>query len=53
MTVLAFAHYAWHDGRLAFHALGVLALRGEEIAELTFFRSPETLALFGLPETVH
>jgi RNA polymerase sigma-70 factor (ECF subfamily) len=49
---LAFAHYAWHDGVFAAHALGVLALRGEQIADLTFWRSPDAFAQFGLPPTL-
>jgi RNA polymerase sigma-70 factor (ECF subfamily) len=49
---LAFAHYAWKDGVFAAHALGVLALRGEQIADLTFWRSPDAFAQFGLPPTL-
>jgi RNA polymerase sigma-70 factor, ECF subfamily len=49
---LAFAHYAWKDDRFVAHALGVLAFRGEQIADLTFFRSSDTFALFGLPPTL-
>jgi RNA polymerase sigma-70 factor, ECF subfamily len=50
---LAFAHYAsMHDGPFTLHAVGVVGLRGAQIAELTYFRSPDVLARFGLPETV-
>jgi len=49
---LAFAHYAWKDDRFVAHALGVLTLRGERIADLTFFRSSDTFAPFGLPPTL-
>jgi RNA polymerase sigma-70 factor (ECF subfamily) len=49
---LAFAHYAGRDEPLTAHAIGVLTLRGTEIAELTFFRSPAVFAHFGLPESV-
>jgi len=49
---LAFAHYTWREDRFTGHAIGILTLRGAEIAELTFFRSPEVLARFGLPETL-
>jgi RNA polymerase sigma-70 factor (ECF subfamily) len=49
---LAFVHYAWLDGRFTAHALGVLAFRGEQIADLTFFRSADTFAPFGLPSTL-
>ena len=49
---LAFAHYTWRDDRFTGHAIGILTLRGAEIAELTFFRGAEALARFGLPETL-
>ena len=49
---LAFAHYGGREDPLTGHAIGVLTLRGTEIAELTYFRSPEVFARFGLPETV-
>jgi hypothetical protein len=34
------------------HAITVLSLRGTEITELTFFRSPEAFAGFDLPERI-
>jgi RNA polymerase sigma-70 factor (ECF subfamily) len=46
---LAFAHYAWDGSGFAAHAIGLVALRGREIEELTVFRTPEALARFGLP----
>jgi RNA polymerase sigma-70 factor, ECF subfamily len=50
---LAFAHYAsLHDEPFTMHAIGVIAFRGTEIAELTYFRSPDMLARFDLPETL-
>jgi RNA polymerase sigma-70 factor, ECF subfamily len=49
---LAFGHYALRDDRFAAHALSVLSLRGEAIAELTVFLTPEPFARFGLPETL-
>ena len=50
---LAFAHYASLDGgRFTVHAVGVVGFRGAEIADLTYFRSPELLARFGLRETL-
>ena len=50
---LAFAHYAsLHDEPFTMHAVGVIAFRGTEIAELTYFRSPDMLARFELPETL-
>jgi RNA polymerase sigma-70 factor (ECF subfamily) len=50
---LAFAHYASTDGSpFMVHAVAVVGFRGAEIADLTYFRSPEVLARFGLPETV-
>jgi RNA polymerase sigma-70 factor (ECF subfamily) len=50
---LAFAHYASSDGGpFTAHAVGVVGFRGTEIAELTYFRSPDVLARFGLPETL-
>jgi RNA polymerase sigma-70 factor (ECF subfamily) len=48
---LAFAHYGGHEDPLPGHAIGILTLRGPEIAELTFFRSPEVFARWRLPET--
>jgi RNA polymerase sigma-70 factor, ECF subfamily len=50
---LAFAHYASLDGDpFTLHAVGVVSFRGSEIAELTYFRSPDVLSGFDLPETV-
>ena len=49
---LGFAHYAFKDGRFVAHVLSVLALRGREIADITFFRTPEAFARFGLPDTL-
>jgi len=48
----AFAHYRWEDDADAFvgHGIAVLTLQGDRISELTFFREPELLARFGLPE---
>jgi len=40
------------EGRFAAHALIVLALRGQEIAEFTVFLTPELFAQFGLPESL-
>jgi RNA polymerase sigma-70 factor (ECF subfamily) len=50
---VAFAHYAsLHDAPFTLHAVGIASFRGAEIAELTYFRSPDVLARFGLRETV-
>ncbi|HEX5617993.1 MAG TPA: sigma-70 family RNA polymerase sigma factor [Solirubrobacteraceae bacterium] len=50
---LAFAHYWSLDGDpFTLHAIGIVSFRGTEIAELTYFRSPEVLARFDLPATV-
>jgi RNA polymerase sigma-70 factor (ECF subfamily) len=49
---LAFAHYAWKDGRFVPHVLGVVGFRGTEIADMTFFRTAAPFARFDLPETV-
>jgi RNA polymerase sigma-70 factor (ECF subfamily) len=50
---LAFAHYASvHDGPFTLHAVGVVGFRGAQIAELTYYRSPDVLARFGLARTV-
>jgi len=46
---LAFAHYGWEGSGFVAHAIGLVALRGHEIEELTIFRTPEVLARFGLP----
>jgi len=49
---LAFGHYARKQDRFVPHALSVLSLRGQEIADLTVFLTPEPFARFRLPETV-
>ena len=54
---IAFGHYSWRDEPQAFlpHAITILALRGSEIAEVTFFRGvkdAEAFAGFGLPARV-
>jgi RNA polymerase sigma-70 factor, ECF subfamily len=46
---LAFAHYAWDGSGFVAHAIGLVALRGRAIEELTVFRTPEAVARFGLP----
>jgi RNA polymerase sigma-70 factor (ECF subfamily) len=49
---LAFGHYEWSEQRGAFiaHAINVVTLRGDRIAEITTFLDPEAFARFGLPE---
>jgi RNA polymerase sigma-70 factor, ECF subfamily len=49
---LAFGHYVWTDERRAFvaHAIDVLTLDGDRIAEIHAFMDPEAFARFGLPE---
>jgi RNA polymerase sigma-70 factor (ECF subfamily) len=49
---LAFGHYGLKEDRFEPHALSVLTLRGQEIAELTVFLTREPFARFGLPETL-
>jgi RNA polymerase sigma-70 factor, ECF subfamily len=50
---LAFAHYASvHDEPFTLHAVGIVSFHGTKIAELTYFRSPDVLTRFDLPETV-
>jgi RNA polymerase sigma-70 factor, ECF subfamily len=51
---LAFGHYLWSADSEAFvaHSISVLALRGEEIADLTCFRDADAFARFGLPATL-
>jgi RNA polymerase sigma-70 factor (ECF subfamily) len=54
---IAFGHYSWRDEPNVFlpHAITILALRGTEIAEVTFFRgvkNAEAFAGFGLPARV-
>jgi RNA polymerase sigma-70 factor (ECF subfamily) len=49
---LAFGHYVWFEERGAFgaHAIDVLTLDGDRIAEITVFMDPEAFARFGLPD---
>jgi RNA polymerase sigma-70 factor, ECF subfamily len=49
---LAFGHYVWFEERGTFgaHAIDVLTLDGDRIAEITVFMDPETFARFGLPD---
>jgi RNA polymerase sigma-70 factor (ECF subfamily) len=49
---LAFGHYHWSEERRTFvaHAIDVLTLSGDRIAEITAFMDPEAFARFGLPE---
>jgi len=49
---LAFGHYEWSEKRGAFvaHAIDVLTLRGDRIAEITAFMEPGAFARFGLPD---
>jgi RNA polymerase sigma-70 factor (ECF subfamily) len=49
---LAFGLYAWKEDRFAAQAIGVLTLRGKEIAEMTIFLGREPFARFGLPDAV-
>jgi RNA polymerase sigma-70 factor (ECF subfamily) len=51
---VAFGHYSWRAEPNVFvrHAITVLGLRGTQIAEITFFRSPEAFAGFDLPEQI-
>jgi RNA polymerase sigma-70 factor (ECF subfamily) len=51
---LAFGHYLWDDAAGAYvaHGIGVLALRGSEIEDMTIFRTPELLARFDLPARI-
>jgi RNA polymerase sigma-70 factor (ECF subfamily) len=51
---LAFGHYQWREerGKFVAHAIDVLTLRGDRIAEITAFMDPEAFARFGLPETL-
>jgi RNA polymerase sigma-70 factor (ECF subfamily) len=48
----AFGHYRWDDEAHAFMAatVAVLTLDGDQIAEITAFRTPELLEPFGLPD---
>jgi RNA polymerase sigma-70 factor (ECF subfamily) len=49
---LAFGHYVWLQERRAFvaHAIDVLTLDGDRIAEVTVFMDPGAFARFGLPD---
>jgi RNA polymerase sigma-70 factor (ECF subfamily) len=49
---LAFGHYVWLEERGAWgaHAIDVLTLDRDRIAEITVFMDPEAFARFGLPE---
>jgi RNA polymerase sigma-70 factor (ECF subfamily) len=51
---LAFGHYWWNADAGAFvpESISVLALRGTLIHDMTFFRTPEALARFGLPARI-
>jgi hypothetical protein len=48
---LTFGHYVWFENRGAFgaHAIDVLTLDGDRIAEVNVFMDPEAFARFGLP----
>ena len=46
---LAFGHYTWDGSGFVAHAIGVVALRGRKIEEMTTFRTPEAVERFGLP----
>jgi RNA polymerase sigma-70 factor, ECF subfamily len=52
---LAFGHYEWRKERGAFvaHAIDVLALSGDRIAEITAFMDPQAFAGFGLPDALN
>jgi RNA polymerase sigma-70 factor, ECF subfamily len=49
---LAFGHYTWDQRRDRYvpEAISVLALRGNQISDITSFRTPELFDRFGLPE---
>ena len=49
---LAFGHYEWDEERRTFvaHAIDVITLRGDRIAEITAFMNAEAFARFGLPD---
>ena len=49
---LAFGHYTWHEERGAFvtHAIDVLTLGGDRIAEIMAFLDPDAFERFGLPD---
>jgi RNA polymerase sigma-70 factor, ECF subfamily len=50
----AFAQYMWKDyaDRFVPHAICILTLRGDEISEVTTFRTPSAFARFELPEEI-
>lgn len=50
----AFAFFIWDGGRGSFvaHGINVLALRGEQIGEITAFLTPEAFGRFGLPDEI-
>jgi RNA polymerase sigma-70 factor (ECF subfamily) len=52
---LAFGHYEWRAERGAFvaHAIDVLTLSGDRIAEITAFMDPQAFAGFGLPDALN
>lgn len=49
---LAFGHYVWFEEQGAFgaHAIDVLTLDGDRIAEVDVFMDPDAFARFGLPD---
>jgi RNA polymerase sigma-70 factor (ECF subfamily) len=51
---LAFANYLWSEevGAYAWHAMDVISLRGDRVAEITAFIDPAGYDIFGLPATV-
>ena len=51
---LAFGHYEWSEERGAFvaHAINVVTLDGDRIAEITAFLDPEAFARFGLADVL-
>ena len=51
---LAFGEYLWDRDVEAFvpHAVNVLTLRSEQIADITAFLTPELFAQFGLPDQI-
>jgi RNA polymerase sigma-70 factor (ECF subfamily) len=51
---LAFGHYSWRAPESAYvpHAITILSLRDEKIAEITIFKTPEAFAGFELPDRI-
>jgi RNA polymerase sigma-70 factor (ECF subfamily) len=49
---LAFGHYTWDEERERFlpHDIVVLTLRGDRIADITAFQTPEAFPRFALPD---